>query len=127
MDFGKIDLKAAAEEGAWMTVRHPVTNALTEARIKLLGRDSGPFRAVEDRQARARLEAIVSKQDALDSAIENVVERITAVTVAWEEFGWNGEPLECTPANAAKLYRERDWLLMQAVAFVENRANFYKG
>lgn len=49
---------------------------------------------------------------------------LAQVTVAWQGVALDGEVLDCSPANAERLYLRLPWLLDQADRFVADRANF---
>jgi hypothetical protein len=50
---------------------------------------------------------------------------LVAATIAWSPgIEWEGKPLACTPENANMLYRARDFIGRQIVAFISAESNF---
>jgi hypothetical protein len=50
MDFGKLDVSKASEEGAWMVICD-YSGAKTDARLKLVGRDSKAYKRARTKLA----------------------------------------------------------------------------
>lgn len=133
MDLSKLDLGAAAEQGATMTLRHPVTDEdLLDDKtgepitITVMGRDSKQFRQTADRLHRARQQGSRRKEPTLREAEKFAATLLGAVTLRWNGIEWEGKPLECNVENATMLYTERPWIREQIDEFVGDAGNFYK-
>lgn len=128
MDLKNLDMRAAAEAGATMTLRHPVTDEdLTDGKgkpvtITVLGSDSREFRRKVDEinRTRQRKRGNMSLAESERAASE----LLAAVTKSWTGIEWEGKVLECTPENAEMLYRERSWVRQQVDEFVADVGNF---
>lgn len=124
MDLGEIDLAAAAEAGADLTVRHPVTGEPTDVVIRLLGVDSPTFRQAQ----RLQIDAFAKSQRPEPSVTR--AQLLAAVTVSWDNVMLDGADLAFSSENAVKLYthpRASLWLAPQVDQFISARANFSKG
>lgn len=122
-DLSAFDLKARAEAGAPLRLRHPKTGEELPAVIWLQGEDAESYRAC----LRAQIDRQISerKLDLTASDLEaRLVERLAAITLRFENLEIGGEALHCTPETAAALYRDQLWIREQAAEFVETRANF---
>lgn len=128
MDLKNLDMRAAAEAGATMTLHHPVTDEiLSDAKgnpvtITVLGTDSREFRRKLDEINRNR-----QRKRGTPSLVESersAAELLAAVTREWTGIEWDGKVLECTPSNAEMLYRERSWVRQQVDEFVAEVGNF---
>lgn len=131
MDFGLLDGKS--DEGAEMVVLFPGTNNPMDAVIRLAGMDSKAWRAAVKQYADNVREKIKkSKSPSNEMMLELKISDETkaswfaAITIDWKEVMWNGEPLECTVANAKKLYDSAPWLCEQINIFIANRSNFFR-
>lgn len=133
MDLATLDM-AAADTGAVMTVRHPISDAVLEGTdgqpitITLAGSDSERFRKVQRASANRRLKTQSSRRGQITSEeIEaDALETLAACTIAWHGLVVDGEALECNAVNARKAYKRLPWLREQVDAFVGDRANFLK-
>lgn len=137
-DFASLDTSAAAEQGAVMTILHPVTSEpllagdKTPYTLTLAGEDSARLTAF-DRAARDRALARAAanygrrvKRMAEDLDKE-VLDRLVAATISWApDFPLDGELLAYSPENARKLYTRLPWLREQAFAFYTDLSNFLK-
>jgi len=125
MDLSTLDVKAVAEEGATLEVRHPVTGNLIDGMsVKVLGTDSATYRnAVKARIRRAANQR--KKQDFdPDKAERDALELLADLTVGWDGVELDGEPLKCTRENCIMVYGRFPWLREQVDEFVADRANF---
>jgi hypothetical protein len=129
MDLADLDLTAAADKGAALTLRHPVTDEDltaddgTPMTITLLGSDSGKFkRAFGDLRKKAQ----GRKGAASDAEIErNTVNILVSVTTGWSGIVWEGKPLGFSEENAKMLFTARPWIRDQMDAFMADRSNFF--
>ncbi|MCC3304924.1 hypothetical protein [Sneathiella sp. HT1-7] len=122
-DVAAFDLKARSEAGAPLTLRHPKTGEDLPAVIWLQGEDAENYRkclrSQIDRQIMERkLELTAAELE------ERLIERLTAITLRFENIEFDGVSYDTTPENILRLYREHLWIREQVAAFVEDRANF---
>ena len=130
MDLASLDLEAAADKGAPLTLRHPVTDEDLTAddgapmTISVLGADSGEFkRIVADlaKKAQGRKKAVsVAERE------RNTVEMMARMTTGWSGIVWEGKPLPFTIENARMLYAARSWIRDQIDEFSGDRTNFFE-
>lgn len=134
LDLLTLDTRRAADEGAVMEVRHPVTNEVLKqdngepVTITLAGRDSDRVkrlqRATLDRRlAGGRRRNLSFTADEID---KNRLEELVALTLGWSGIVLRGSLIEPTAENARDLYQTVDWVREQAEEFVDDRANFLK-
>lgn len=134
MDLGKLDTRSAADEGAFLHLRHPKTDAPLHDEatgepvgITLLGKDSSVYRSIERSQANRRLERLGRTGGAPLTADEieaNTLELLVGCTKNLHHIVL-GEPLTFSPANAKKLYTAGPpWIREQVDVFIGTRANF---
>lgn len=139
MDIFDLDLTGAAEDGAELIVKHPISGedftylaedgTLKPVKIVLKGNDSKAFRD--------RIDYFSRKSGRNDKKVYTIAEiedrssdLLAAVTVSWEGITWpiDGvkQNLPCTRENAKMLYKERPWLRHQVDEFVSETENFFK-
>ena len=123
-DLSALDMTEAANAGAAVTLKHPVTGDALPVTITLLGSDSDRWRAEVRRQLDDRMNRRLLTPGAERLEAE-AVERLAAVTVRWTGLHYHGEALACTRQNAARVYREQPWIREQLLEFVEERRNFF--
>lgn len=110
-------MEATANEGAWLTLTHPVTAEDLPIRIKLAGKDSARFKKAEDADVNKRLEVQKRTGSQPDLDVEVVRQRsarlLAAATLEWESHDgekWvpqvqvQGTPLACNESHAKQLY-----------------------
>lgn len=125
MDLTRFDVKAAAEKGAVLHVKHPSTgeklyDGKTPVTITVIGRDSpsvvAAMRDIERRKA---------KGEDIDRNEEGL-ELLSAVVTDWQGVEFDGKPLKCTKANARKLFSDprTEWIGEQVGPFALSRRNF---
>lgn len=136
-----MDVRAAADKGAWMQLVHPFTNEeigveeKKPCRIKLLGADSGAYeeavaRTVSKRQAQLkgqRRSKHVTAEKILEESektSESQALELARVTVAWENIEWEGKELKLTQENAVMIYTAHKWIREQAQEFFADRTNY---
>ncbi|MEI4473578.1 hypothetical protein [Frigidibacter sp. MR17.24] len=125
MDLASFDLAADASRGAELHLQNPITlePLFTEdgqpITIRLLGGESREFRAA----ASDLLKAAKGKLS-IEAGEARSAELLSKITVAWSNIVFDGETLDCTPANAARLYRARPWIRKQVDEFVADVGNF---
>lgn len=132
-DLSQYDSKKFADEGAKLELALPDgTPVFTDeegeerATITLLGQDSKTFTALTHNKNQARLKrgarraARISTRELEEDALDLAV----ACTRDWNLPPWDGERLECTAANARKVYKAFPWILDQVSDFIVDRSNF---
>lgn len=125
MDLGKLDVKAASEKGAVLHLKHPMTGEKlfdgdTPVTITVIGRDSPAVAA-----AMKELDRRKSKGEDIDET-ERGLELLSAVVKDWQGIELDGAPLDCTKANARKLFADprTEWIGEQVGPFALARRNF---
>jgi hypothetical protein len=128
MDLATLDVTAKAEQGAWLTLRHPGTGDDLPVRIRLAGKDSKAWKDAEREYSDRRLEEIQKRGKMGKVKTAQIEERgiklLAMATLEWEGVELNGQTLECTRQNAIRLYTEHVWITEQVDEFVGDRANF---
>lgn len=135
MDLSTLDITASAEEGAVMELRHPASHAvLVDAdkkplTITLAGDDSERVRKAQRAATNRRL-AMQGRRSGNKLTAEELeadgIDVLAAATVAWTGIVLDGQPLDCTPANAKTVYARLPWIREQAETFTADRANFLR-
>jgi len=123
MDLTQLDVKAASEKGAVLTIKHPMTGEPLEGvTITVIGRDSPSVRA-----AMLEIERRKAKGETIDRDEEGL-ELLSSVVKGWEGIEFEGQPLEFSKANARKLFSDprTEWIGEQVGPFALSRRNFAK-
>lgn len=127
LDLESLDVAAAAERGASMTLLHPVTGAALDVKMTVLGGDAPAYRAnlrkIRDATA-ARPETEPTEQDAI-SVLAHARNAAAAVT-GWSGVVYGGKTMPFSLDNAVELMRQRSWVADQVAAFRDRRANFFR-
>lgn len=134
MDIANLDTMSAAEAGAKMTVRHPVTDEPllddggNEMWILVAGRDAMRVKRAENAAANAAL-ANMQKGRGKGLTVEvsqrNIMEILVAATLDWSIILDKQTP-ECTPEKVREVYGRFPWLRDQVDEFCADRSNFVK-
>lgn len=131
IDLAELDTKAGANEGFWLTLRHPISHRPLVQRLRLLGADSDRYQQkLYELQRRRQQELASGAAERLspEDIHARAVELVAAVTAGWDALKFNGEDLRYEgEASAAKLYRDFPWVYEQANLAVVQRANFLPG
>lgn len=129
MDLQQLKTTGAADEGAVLELRHPVTDeVLTHdgepMTITLLGEDSKALRKKRRGVHRQKANQLVKRQNAdITTTEEEDLDFVATATVAWHLF-IGGEWLELSYEAAVQVYREYPWIYEQANVFIGDRAHF---
>jgi hypothetical protein len=114
-----LNLGKLAAAGVWCALRHPVTGAPlvtpegAAIRLKLAGMDAPHAKA-----AAARLAAL--PKDAPPADLEAALrQQVIDCTL-----GWEGVPLDFTPATVAQLYDAWEWAVGQALEAIADRDRY---
>ena len=95
MDLNDINLAAQAEQGAELTLEHPVTGEKIEGMtITLAGSDAKAFRSKQKEIQAARLAKMLKKKGAgLQNSDEEEAELLASVTLGWSGIVVGGEKI----------------------------------
>lgn len=137
MDLSQLDVSKAAEDGAIMEVRHPVTGEVVRFdpaegekigkpfTVTVAGYDSERWKRASRAQLDKRL-AAGRRQKVTSSDLENdAIELLVAATIDWS-IKVDGKTPKCEPKVVAEVYRRFPWLREQVDAFAADRGNFIK-
>ena len=118
MDIANLNTMKAADEGAWLELKHPATGEKLGASIKLAGADSAIFRNKKREISNRRINA---KSPATIEQIESEgLELLASCVIDWGKLQING----ATPTDAKAVFSEYAWIKEQADEFIGERANF---
>jgi hypothetical protein len=125
------DTRAAANEGAWLTLVNPrgedLMNNGKPVRIKVLGKDSDAWEAVDNQQTNRRLQAGNRLKFTAEGFKADLWRKLAAITVEWEGVVLPGQTeTPCTRENAGTLYKLFPDVRDQVDEFISDRANFLK-
>ena len=128
-DFASLDIAAAADKGAELQVRDPISGQPLEANgqpviIQLAGEDSDAYRRAERGAINRRLEGRQRGKVTAEDLEAETISSLAAVTLGWSNVRLDGQELLFNQANARALYRRFRWLREQVNEFVATRANF---
>lgn len=127
MDLSKLDLTASANQGAWITLKHPATGEDLSAKIKVVGKDSTKFQQLTEEFRRKTLEDMKSNknmQQRMESAQEHSDAVLVACTLDWQDVMLEGEVLPFTPSNVEMVYKRFGWIKEQIDTAIADRSNF---
>lgn len=126
-ELDAVDVRGRAQEGVDMLLLDPAGND-TGVVLVVRGFDSRAYKDVVERQLRHRTEIHPRKLSEAESKAE-FYEENAALLAGWKgkPFTRGGKAFEYSPANAALLLQEYDWILEQVRAFARNRRNFLPG
>lgn len=140
----QFDLRAAAEAGAWMTVRDPHSQEelgerddkgkiVKPTRIKIKGMDSLSYEESVARSAfLAQQQTVPPKNqlterhlfDSMQRTKKSRAEELASITITWEGFTLEGEPYEFSYENAVHVYTKWSWIADQLSKFFIERSNY---
>lgn len=137
-DLAALDTKPSSEEGSWMQLKHPVTEALLFSdkakskpiRLLLLGRDSAKYRNKSREAQNRRLEKIKPGAKKISIKAEEIENDGLAIVISctkgWENITIDGEEKEFNQNNLIEFYTRFPAFFEQADNFIGNRGNFLK-
>lgn len=125
IDLSELDFRAAAEQGEWMTVTHPITGIeMPGMRLRVCGVDSDRYQKAEkamlSRRMRQRRQALGEDLD-LDS-----LEVQARCVTAWEGIEEGGRPVDHSHKAVVAVLTKHRWLRDQVERFIQDRGNFTK-
>jgi hypothetical protein len=131
-DLSEFDSVKGAQEGAVMEVRNPISGGKLldgdkPVTITLAGKDSDKFRTVHAEILSRRLTKVgISGRVKINAGElqDESMELLSACTLSWSGIVVDKQSLECTPANAVKVYTRFPWLREQVDEFIGDRSNF---
>lgn len=134
IDLGTLNATTAGNKGYELELLHPVSKKPLGIFITVLGKDSTAFREhTRDRvneRLRKNFEAQRKGKDqpvpTVEQGEKETAELLAAVTVSWRNVTLDGEALDCTPANAKRLYLAPglSWIREQVDEAVADLGNF---
>lgn len=148
MDLSGLNTTMAAEKGATLHLKHPVSNLpiyhdtdmvtglrpvpekgkeLDNSRPMTMsgcGADSNRFKNIQADIVRKKSKEREPTQEEIE---EYSLEQFARLIDTWTEFFIDGEPLLLNKENAIKVLREWDWIREQWANFVYKRTNFLSG
>ncbi|NAZ37147.1 hypothetical protein [Rubellimicrobium sp. CFH 75288] len=132
-DLPGLDTKTLSEQGVPMPVLDPAGRPALDRQgrpitITLLGPDSDRYRAAARAQLRRRIQRASAGQEP-DFAEEEaeIIAILADCTLGWEGVCTpDGEPIPCTVAAAAEIYRRYPLIRDQADRFIGDRTRFTK-
>lgn len=119
-----------------MTLLHPGTGEpLTDeqgnnATLTLYGPDSSVLKTFHRKRLNQQSKKGFKKGSYSFSAeeVDQIrVDRCVAAIASWQNIGFEGKELECTPENKEMLLESAPWMIEQVYDFIDDRANFMKG
>jgi hypothetical protein len=132
-DLGQYDFGAAADRGADMQLRDPVSSELIFGKdgkpvtITLAGQDSEAYRKAERAASNRRLSMKFGKRITAEELEGEVIDTLARCTLAWSGIVSAGEGVACNHGAAVKLYSAHRWIREQVEGFVAARENFTPG
>ena len=136
MDLSQLDTKKAADEGAFLQLRHPVTNELLVDKdddnkpigLTLLGSDSEAYRSSSLFRSNRRLKEAMKKGDKANLSVESIdndkLDCLAACTIKFHQIAVDGKQRQCSADEAKKLYTRFTWIREQAEQFIDDRGNY---
>lgn len=125
MDLKQFDVVSAAEEGATLMLRDPVTGNALDATITVVGSDSERYRSAqsEEQMKLLRRKQTGEKVDA-DEWREQASRILSRATIGWTNVTEGEKELECNERNARYIYSTYPWVREQVDKFINERSNF---
>ena len=128
MDLGEFNTSDAHEEGADVTITHPITRQPTDVVITVKGCDSIAFRSAKKAMERKTFQAMAAGKDIDDEFAENLeIGILVAVTTGWSGLVEDGKPVKFNEKNVRRLYTLSPPVRDQVDRFMSSRRNFTKG
>jgi hypothetical protein len=136
-DLSSLDTKTPSEQGIVVHLESPADGSLLYSEdgkpvtITILGDDSEKIRKFVRKAQDQRIERMQKNRpvDVSLLTLENEQARKLALaTVAWSEIVFDGAALECTEANAYRVYTDPrvPWLVEQLIRAGSDRSRFFK-
>lgn len=126
VDLAAWDTAEKAEEGAELSLLHPVTGEELGVHIRLAGRDSSAYIKAQRSLLEKRANKYRRKGPSPEDLEKDSRELAARVTLGWSGVVVEGESLPCTRENALALYTRFPWIREQADAFVHDRENYFR-
>jgi transcriptional antiterminator Rof (Rho-off) len=113
--------------GAECNIFSPVDGKLTDVFILVAGADSPVWRKSKRKQT-TEIMAVARSKDTVDLDYDKMdIEALVEATLGWRGIVKNGEPWECSKANALDLYSKSPGIVSQLLDFIADKRNFTKG
>lgn len=139
LDLATLDAATPANKGAEIELLHPVSAEPLGVFITILGKYSEVFvkhikknaNAAIRRAQQLKMRGKPEEIQTIEKLEEKSVEMLAACTIAWRTgdkpiLMFEGEALECTPENAAKIYEsdKLPWIRQQVDEAIADLGNF---
>lgn len=127
MDLSKLDLTKSANEGAWITLKHPASGEELTAKIKVAGKDSTKYNQITDdfrRKALDEMKSVKTITQRIEMAEEHANQLLAECTLDWKDIVLDGVNLEFTKENVSMVYKRFFWIKEQVDLAIADRANF---
>lgn len=133
VDLSGLDIRPKAQEGVPMPLHSPAGQP-TRVVFLVRGVDSEAYNATFRAQQERRRQLLPRKLTDAEKTAEHW-QLQAALVAGWTVDGKpaaivlekGGAPLECTPANVAKVLEQHTWIYEQVLSFATSRANFLPG
>lgn len=131
MNLDELNLEPQANEGATLTLLHPITDEPLfndngePMLIHLVGSESTIMNDEIKIRARKKVNK-KSKSNNIDEVIESSTNILAVCTIGWQGICENGVDIVFSKENAISLYTRYPWVRQQVDAFICERANFFK-
>jgi hypothetical protein len=126
MDLSTINLTKLAEDGADLTLEHPVTGEPLDIIITLAGTDSSSYRMKQKEIQNKRMTKMArGKKADFTTTDDEACDLLAGCTLGWVGIEDGGEELSFSTSNAKDLYTNHLWIREQVDAFIGDRANFF--
>ena len=128
MDLSQFNSIGKANAGAFMHIKHPVTNVPmvekdgTKVGITFLGSDSDRFKSIRHESANSDMEQ--DRKKTAQEIDEKSILYVAQLATGWSGIDKGGKPLEFSIEAVVELLTKEPWIKEQADAFIGRRANY---
>ena len=123
VDLAALDVAEKAEEGAELSLVHPVSGEEIGVFLRLAGQDSATYvKAVRSVAAKRVMRKRMPPTS--EELAQEAREILARVTLDWRGVKVDGQTLPYSRENALALYRRFSWIQEQAEGFVHDRGNY---
>lgn len=127
-DLSEFDaLSTSQEEGLDVEIVHPKTGDPLGITIRVAGPDSQRQKEAVQRQVDARLRSRSNQPMTGEDIQANNLRLLASSVISWNSVMVDGEQMECTAENAARLFQRFPFIREQVDAKAGDRAAFLKG
>ena len=124
-DLSDLDyINTSQESGYEVEILHPKTGESLGMWVSVAGPDSDKARRAIQRGVDRALRAQRTRRPSSADIQDNYVRQLAETCISWKGFQENGQPIEFTPENVAKVFRRFPFIREQVDAAAADRANF---